>query len=681
MLEPLLRREAANAIDDCCGRPGPRHVMHRGCEQLLRLWSRAARCLKHWWRVTSNRDYLQSGISRRPAWKLLFPVVSVMNLLLDLTLILRSEGRPWLLLADLPLALAGCLYAVLPSIGAGSLMVDGVLALTSTAVYSLTTVYSSDFDGDATPSDVASSEAWLPAFLVCIAFAGFHSLVVLWLWVLNTAAILAFPKYPVELQWQLILSMGVTCIGAVAMEYNIANLYSQWQLQLRCNQRLLDGASDGFGTVSAVDGTVLAASPKMVETLGDRSLVGKPLQSGVLDPRDRPALASFFGIAREGPIPSAVLVTWSSGSSECELRMVPYELQDSTIGFCVQRVGEVRSRGREAEQHQGQAEPPSPSTVSRHQPDGIARPGLLLPPPALPDAAARVLSDEPAEAGDSFADRERPPAVNEDRGMTLSQSLARGNLTALRELLERPAKTRGTLSLSSWTVSQESTHATGRKPKVETRTLGVQVGCVATNATVSTPPAPMAASSASQHAQGAARQRKHAKKVHKAVVLQGVAHQRQFAPTPRSSCGNALRELVNHLNVGGRGCCAYHIAWRGMHRLLTDELYMPCHSPLAICKDWQCPECFALNNFGTFPHLEDDEEDAEGMGSLQVCAVCLNLVEPTEPLQDADPASRTDSILFGTSDVECSPTASQSGTSPSASSSCSEGTFTTQLQL
>mmetsp|Transcript_47482 Transcript_47482/g.112894 ORF Transcript_47482/g.112894 Transcript_47482/m.112894 type:complete len:677 (+) Transcript_47482:140-2170(+) len=675
MLEPLLSREAASGIDGC-GRPG------RALKQHLRiLWSSAGGgWLRDWWRVTTDADFLQSGISRRPAWKILFPVVSLINPFFDSIAILQGEAKPWWLLADMPFALAGCGYAI-SSIGAESLLVDGLLIVSYTVVWGLSALYSYSAEGDVTKSDVDAFQCWIPAILVCIAFAGFHSLAVLWFWVMAMIGLLASSNVPVELQWQLVVSTGLICAGAVAMEYTIAKLYSQWQLQLRCNQRLLEGASDGFGTVRAVDGIVLAASPKMVETMGDRSLVGKSLQSGVLDARDIAALAAFFGMAQEGLSPSPVLVTWSSGDLECELRMVPYEMHDSMIGFCVQRVGEVRSRSMQVEQ------PPSATIASATSVTdaALARDKACHgqpPAPAAEAVAITVKGHDDRAASDDSCVQELSPAAGEGQDRSVWQPLARGSLSAL-QMLQQPARSRGTMSLSSWTISQEGTeshlHDPGQKPKkVETRTLGVQVDGIA--ATIK-PPAPMTASSAPKPAQDAAQYRKHVKKVQKAVAVEGTPHLKRFAATPQLCCGNALRELVSHLNVGGKGCCAYHIVWRGMYRLLTEELYKPCSRSPALCRDWQCPECFALNDFGTFAALEEDEEEAEEGTSLKVCALCHELVPPMLHHNPDPLASHDGSMLseIGNSDVESTPlVASQSGISSNASSS-SEGTCATDF--
>eukprot|EP00971_Amphidinium_carterae_P239959 4763657-Amphidinium_carterae.1 len=132
---------------------------------------------------------------------------------------------------------------------------------------------------------------------------------------------------------------------SMQFEYATAYLFRQLQAELACNQRLLDGATDGFGVVDSEHGVVVSASPKMLSTFGCSEMQGQHLDAFV-DSGDVGNLAGFLGAAVHDSVPQVpvpVLVTCSSQKMQFDVRMVPYKMDGFKIGFIVQMVGERRS--------------------------------------------------------------------------------------------------------------------------------------------------------------------------------------------------------------------------------------------------------------------------------------------------------------------------------------------------
>jgi len=498
----------------------------------------------------------------------------VLVLVVDFTGYVQGEGAWWWPMADVPYILGAC--GGLSYIGTHSLKLD--LVMTAVMTGSALSSYLSN-------QDIQFILAYFPCVMGCLVFLGVHSLANVWLWMESVAWCLSMSPLSEVPDWQWLTLTTTTLIaaGSVALEFTVASLYQEWQRQLHCNEKLLDGATDGFGVVDRLTGVVLTASPKLLETL-ESELVGESLWSGAASDRDAAALAQFFGDAARSISPQASLLTWTSESMEFEVRMVPYQLQGDQIGFCVQRLGEKRHR------------------------DIIGGAG---------DTAPDVVG--------AISQQQHPVAA---------------------PLLNNSAKRRpGSLSVSSWSISERPprpSHAESSKKKVETRTLGVQVdppaqpSAAASTAPAAKPPAPLAASTVPKEDQARALRKKHLERATKAKVKEGKPHLRHFAATPRSTCGNVLRHIVGSCNVSGKGCCSQHVAWMGVHAIVTKELLQPC-AELVLWDDWQCPECQGLNKFDTFPPdllgLDSDTEER----SFQVCALCHELVCPELATQIATP--------------------------------------------
>eukprot|EP00971_Amphidinium_carterae_P109866 2176419-Amphidinium_carterae.1 len=78
----------------------------------------------------------------------------------------------------------------------------------------------------------------------------------------------------------------------------------------------------------------------MLESFGCHAMQGLRLDTFV-DPSDQLALRQFLGVlGNEQPDP--ILITCSSNASQFDVRLVPYKMNGSTMGFCVQMVGEAQ---------------------------------------------------------------------------------------------------------------------------------------------------------------------------------------------------------------------------------------------------------------------------------------------------------------------------------------------------
>eukprot|EP00403_Amphidinium_massartii_P017606 CAMPEP_0178429246 /NCGR_PEP_ID=MMETSP0689_2-20121128/30702_1 /TAXON_ID=160604 /ORGANISM="Amphidinium massartii, Strain CS-259" /LENGTH=287 /DNA_ID=CAMNT_0020051059 /DNA_START=133 /DNA_END=993 /DNA_ORIENTATION=+ len=251
----------------------------------------------------------------------------------------RGEGAWWWPILDLPLTAAAVGYGF-SSIGPQNLVLDALAAMAYTILMACCCViYGAE--GVNGESDIEAGVLWFPSILSLTAFTGFHGLSIIVMWAVSVSFCLAFPAANSDMTFLSMFTTTSIAVGAVAMEFTIALLYHKWQRLLRCNEKLLERATDGFGAVDCSTGVVLSASLNLQETLGS-TLVGTSLGSGIVHGTDSAALAKFFGDAEHSLLPEIVLVTWSAESFELDMRMVPYQLQDSQVGFCVQTMGERR---------------------------------------------------------------------------------------------------------------------------------------------------------------------------------------------------------------------------------------------------------------------------------------------------------------------------------------------------
>jgi len=591
------------------------------CTPFLKIFARLARCLRHWWHVTTDADYLQSRISRRQSWKASLNIIVLIGFAVDFASAARGECEWWWPVADLPnLVVAGC-YSV-SHIRSDNLCVDclvtAILVCGVGACYASYT--SQDFpDQQADNSTSQLGFGWLPGIMAVAGFLGVHSLSVITLWVVSVLWCLAvtLPTTASVLEfWQPILTTTSICFASVGMEFTVALLFREWQRQLRCTENLLEGATDGFGAVDCSSGVILEASPKLLETLG-APLVGHPLTSRVVHHGDTVSLAKLLGDAEKSLLPESVLVTWSApgGKFELDVRIMPYQVLDSRIDFCLQSVGEKRS--------------PAIALASSHlQPQQQEAEAGTPDAPGVGAAPAAAAADGP---GDVMAAAD-----------SCTESLVPSAGQGQQQQPPAPIKaTRGTLSLSSWSFScggsnngdvsafplpQEAAATVTEavtvesKKKVDTRTVAVQVDPPAQK-----PPAPMAASTATQAQRSGAFRKKRAARAWRAAVVEDKPKLQQFKATPKSTRSNGFRQLVLSFNSGGQGCCQRHISWMGAQGIVTEEMLKPC-SRMPLSEGWQCPECLALNDDQAFAELHAVFDDDL---PFLVCGLCHEMVDPS----------------------------------------------------
>mmetsp|Transcript_61549 Transcript_61549/g.146842 ORF Transcript_61549/g.146842 Transcript_61549/m.146842 type:complete len:736 (-) Transcript_61549:108-2315(-) len=685
--EPLL-----TGTDDKLG--GSTHVQLTHSTRSSHMFGLVTGWIQHWWRVTTAQDFLQSRISRRASWRFIIPALSFVFSTLDTISALSGIGEKWWPLADLPYVIISCIYAW-SNIRPDNLYVDvvlgGLLGMVCFVQFQNSHVSTIDV-GDSSEAADCSPRAtvFFASLIMCGCFMGFHGCVIIWFWAL--AAVCCFisaGQSSGEDDLQILLNTTVISIGCLGMELAIASLYREWQTQLGCNQRLLDCATDGFGVVDCDSGIVLEASPKMLRTLDCSSnrLVGHPLKA-LVAAGDYSALTDFFGDAQQGVAPAAVMVTCMSERLQFEVRMVPYQLHGSQIGFCVQRVGEVRTvatvhtavKASTAEKKHVQdaslsgSRPHAAHSSADHLSCAASAAGKLTPIASsdeegaaaddvedIDDSVSQVMPRH-CQASSTCGSTAAPPpaaaaaaaaastASSESTNLQLKEShpatppeaipLGTAHLHQTHLAMPHPApRSLGTLSLSSWSVSCEGSNldsgsavASQKPPPAAAATTAVAKKVVETRTfgvqveLKSKPPAPLTASTVPKAEETKARliRRKKLAKACSAVVEEGKPRLPTFVATPRTTRWNSLCHLARSCNVNGTGCCPKHVAWMGLQGLISEELISPCGS-LAFLRDWQCSECFAMNAFDDADMAEEEEERE------MLCTICNEFVKPFLP--------------------------------------------------
>eukprot|EP00403_Amphidinium_massartii_P004385 CAMPEP_0178381446 /NCGR_PEP_ID=MMETSP0689_2-20121128/5986_1 /TAXON_ID=160604 /ORGANISM="Amphidinium massartii, Strain CS-259" /LENGTH=638 /DNA_ID=CAMNT_0020001627 /DNA_START=1 /DNA_END=1917 /DNA_ORIENTATION=- len=560
--------------------------------------------MREWWRITADSGYLGSRISRRPAWKIVVPLSSIVIFTIDsIGVVSGSVGRGWWLIADA--LIVGVSVAVTNTrfaINIGTVKPDVVLGLTISIAGFLMEASESSNEHTCSALGLMDTSFYI-MLMLCL---GFHSLVATMFWVMCALTCLLAREGLL-----VFIITTVVWLACLCLEFTLASMHHNWMEELSCNQRLLDCTTDGFGVVSFVDGVVLESSPKMAETLGSHDIIGRPFAS-LVDCSDHAALVALLGMAGRGVPPAPVLLTCVSEATQqhIDVRLVPYRLKGSQLGICIQKLGEPRSFARRSEIATA-ADP----TASVHHVQ--IQDQLLVQEQPLQEHGRSGL-DEQHDLHLAAATVAAPPAstssagdhaeVPDDQGLDLPGS--------------RSGRSRGSLSLSSFSRSAPSSSQHGarkKKKKVETNTVSVQATRAERDGL---PPAPVVVDPVPPRA---VRKRRVARTSKRSFVVEGQAKLSHFQPTPCSTRGNAFAHLVKSCNIDGQGCCERHVAWMGFHALLSEELLAPC-GPWPLCKDWQCPECRALNDF-----RRDDDEDDDEKYTEQVCGVCNDLVVPILP--------------------------------------------------
>eukprot|EP00403_Amphidinium_massartii_P005210 CAMPEP_0178384034 /NCGR_PEP_ID=MMETSP0689_2-20121128/7307_1 /TAXON_ID=160604 /ORGANISM="Amphidinium massartii, Strain CS-259" /LENGTH=696 /DNA_ID=CAMNT_0020004269 /DNA_START=95 /DNA_END=2186 /DNA_ORIENTATION=+ len=629
------------------------------------MFALATEWLSQWWQLTTDDQFLRCRISRRPSLKTTLPLFAFVYLASDAATLLAGDNPSWWLIADSVCFLAACAYR-LSSIPTESLLVDVAAVALVTIVIgiqevdnALTVVYQPTLGLD-----------WIPIYQLFAALAGLHGLVAVWLWWLSAVwlAVLCLPGMRAGVSpgdyLQDIVFTSLIAAASMCIEFAMASLYHEWQAQLRCNQKLLEGATDGFGVVDCITGFVLeACEPQDAETLASPSLVGQPLQSGI-DDSQSDALSKFFGTTSPSLAPVPVLVTWTKDNVEFEVKLLPFELQGSKIGFSVQMVGEVRMRSAKA-----------PDTVLLREGDASAAPsGAMSEEAAATEAAAaaaaavrrsrrRIKGKGRLKDGGERGSAASPVASSDDsgggdksnRGAPVSDAvrvLPDGAFaTTAQPLLSRTSlrarcptdnksqsnRSRDTLSLSSWSLTISSTRGSEastakRRRKVITSTTGTQTP----SSWHTKPPAPLTLSSFPSFTQAKAARRAKLARRTAAAVEEGRPRMPAFEATPKATRLHTLQTIARSCNVSGSGCCPKHIAWMGLQSLITDVLLQPC-GKFKCFSGWQCPQCLAVHDYEDGSDVDEEEKYED-----QLCVFCIDTVTPVLPSGRISPKGETD---------------------------------------
>eukprot|EP00403_Amphidinium_massartii_P007545 CAMPEP_0178375516 /NCGR_PEP_ID=MMETSP0689_2-20121128/2927_1 /TAXON_ID=160604 /ORGANISM="Amphidinium massartii, Strain CS-259" /LENGTH=663 /DNA_ID=CAMNT_0019995509 /DNA_START=8 /DNA_END=1999 /DNA_ORIENTATION=- len=568
-----------------------------------------------WFRTTTNRDYLQSPISRRRWWKWFWPTITTLALVSDAAAVVAGSGAWSTVCGDAAFLLITLLVCVRYTLQLTTIRADLVLGLSFLANVAWWMLQLSLAKDGLITLD-AGSLSMVILFFCCL---GVHSSISLLTLVCGIISKICFAASEWEDIMYCILELMISSAAAVILEFCIASLYQDLQAKAACNQQLLDFATDGFGAVQTVSWRLTQASHKMAETFGrpEEELVGCGLDA-LVDDRDRGSVRTFLEEAAKGSAASALLVTASSRGWQFEVRLMPYKVNHdgAEIGFCMQLVGEMRA-----------IETTSPAA----QCGSLAAAGHQEGQPCPSDAEGEAML-----ACQSSADEQQP--------QELRCTAPSSSFVQQAEAMEasRPSRPLGTLSFSSWTISAPSVKDFNmRLKKKEMMTQATQTGETQRRRK---PPAPLAAATGNLQCaawqpgggRGTGRQ---PKSRHRGTSSSGRQQGRlpdvrieegrpvlsRFSPTPRSTRGNCLNGLVKSFNITGPGCCSKHVGYMALYDVLLEELTGSCGN-LTLNSDWQCPDCLSLSKWQEDVDSASDD-DSGSAGLEQFCMMCGTVVE------------------------------------------------------
>jgi len=102
------------------------------------------------------------------------------------------------------------------------------------------------------------------------------------------------------------------------------------------------------------------------------------------------------------------------------------------------------------------------------------------------------------------------------------------------------------------------------------------------------------------------------------VVMRG------FRETPTRTMEQLLWDILFHINPRGRGCCYLHVGLAVLQQCISTMTVWQCNTNLKPLADWQCQECFGLNN------VNADEFEIRD----RVCFSCLSVPPLTQHVVD-----------------------------------------------
>mmetsp|Transcript_62006 Transcript_62006/g.147908 ORF Transcript_62006/g.147908 Transcript_62006/m.147908 type:complete len:647 (-) Transcript_62006:250-2190(-) len=567
--------------------------------------------LLHWFQTTTNEDYLQSPISRRRSWKWVWPVFNTLGLVSDAAALAAGSGNLSIVCADAALVLITLLVCVRYSFQLATVRADFVLGVSLLANYLWCNVQLAS-------NPFALDTGSLSIVILLFSCLGIHSSVSLLTLGFGIVSQILLGRRLGDVIG-VVFQLSVASASAVILEFCIACLFKDLQAKARCNQQLLDFATDGFGAVQSASWRLTQVSQKMAETFAcsEAELIGRPLDE-LIDERDRGYVKTFLDDAAKGSAPAASLVTASAGGWQFEVRLMPYKIDadGAQIGFCMQLVGEMRA-----------IETTSPAA----QCGSLAAAGHQEGQPCPSDAEGEAML-----ACQSSADEQQP--------QELRCTAPSSSFVQQAEAMEasRPSRPLGTLSFSSWTISAPSVKDFNmRLKKKEMMTQATQTGETQRRRK---PPAPLAAATGNLQCaawqpgggRGTGRQ---PKSRHRGTSSSGRQQGRlpdvrieegrpvlsRFSPTPRSTRGNCLNGLVKSFNITGPGCCSKHVGYMALYDVLLEELTGSCGN-LTLNSDWQCPDCLSLSKWQEDVDSASDD-DSGSAGLEQFCMMCGTVVE------------------------------------------------------
>lgn len=90
-----------------------------------------------------------------------------------------------------------------------------------------------------------------------------------------------------------------------------------------------------------------------------------------------------------------------------------------------------------------------------------------------------------------------------------------------------------------------------------------------------------------------------------------------FEETPSSTIGQAVSNIIDHINPCAAGCCSFHIAVASVSAVLKVMKKQSCLSDFPPCREWQCTLCY---------FMQSDDVDAFGCEDIEgsFCWHCGN---------------------------------------------------------
>eukprot|EP00971_Amphidinium_carterae_P037045 727957-Amphidinium_carterae.1 len=295
--------------------------------------------LLSWWSTTTDRRFLEAEVHFRHRWPWLLPMGGLLMMCGDFSAALaRGNLTSWLWVPiDALVFLVACIATRYRDLR-GTLYVDFFVTLvfiTGGLILLGDGMQPKDIEGVTT---CLYSPMFYPFLVVLTMFLGFHSSVLPLIFAACAVAVLRSGNMSDGVN--ILVVTAALMLGCIGFEHSVASLFRELHTELECNQLLLDGATDGFGMVDSQSSELVSASRKMLETFGLHDVQGQRLDT-LIDTADHKGLATFFGSAGTGP--AAVLVTCTSQRLQFDVRLVPYKMDGTKLGFCIQKLGESRS--------------------------------------------------------------------------------------------------------------------------------------------------------------------------------------------------------------------------------------------------------------------------------------------------------------------------------------------------